>query len=66
MRLQVYIRRGLDALRVRAERGQSTVEYVLILALISVPLSLLMLKLVQLIIRVVVQAIVTDFSNGPI
>ena len=48
------------------ERGQSTVEYALVLVLISVPISLMMLKFLQMVIRIVVTAIVGDFTEGHI
>jgi hypothetical protein len=50
----------------RSERGQSTMEYVLLLALMSIPISLMMLKFLQYFIRVVLAAIVGDFTEGHI
>lgn len=47
------------------QSGQSTVEYALLLALISVPLCILVLRLFELLISSVVTAIVADFTNGP-
>lgn len=51
--------------RIPGEAGQSTVEYTLIIALISVPLGLLVLALVRLLLRVVLTVILQDFTGGP-
>lgn len=48
-----------------SERGQSTVEYALIISLISVPLALLILRLLQALFQALIQRIVSDFSEGP-
>lgn len=56
--------RGRGA-RIPGEAGQSTVEYTLIIALISVPLGLLVLALVRLLLRVVLTVILQDFTGGP-
>lgn len=48
-----------------AEAGQSTLEYALILGLISVPLALLILTGLEWLFRELIRRIVDDFTNGP-
>ena len=45
--------------------GQSTLEYALILSLISVPLALLILTGLEWLFRELIRRIVHDFTNGP-
>lgn len=47
------------------QRGQSTVEYALLLGLISVPLALLILTGLEWLFQELVRRIVDDFTNGP-
>ncbi len=48
-----------------SEVGQSTLEYALILSLISVPLALLILTGLEWLFRELIRRIVEDFTNGP-
>ena len=48
-----------------SEDGQSTLEYALILSLISVPLALLILTGLEWLFRQLIRRIVEDFTNGP-
>jgi Flp pilus assembly pilin Flp len=48
-----------------SEAGQTTLEYALILALISVPLAILILTGLEWLFRQLIQRIVSDFTNGP-
>ena len=47
------------------EEGQSTLEYALIIAAISVPLSMLLWYGLRTLLDAVVRVIVDDFTNGP-
>jgi Flp pilus assembly pilin Flp len=48
-----------------SEAGQTTLEYALILGLISVPLAILILTGLEWLFRQLIQRIVSDFTNGP-
>lgn len=50
--------------RVRAQAGQSTTEFVLLVSLVAVPLWLLLRELLRVVFRDFVLALITRFTQG--